>query len=336
MVRTPRFVFGIRLGFTLIELLVVIAIIAVLIGLLLPAVQKVRESAARVKCQNNLKQLGLALHNYLDANGTLPPNGLYPVGGPSNSWSALARLLPYIEQDNLHRQIDYTRPYAAQPGVAATRIATYVCPSEVNDRGKTNAAGAVVHWCLNYAVNEGPWLVLSPTTGQVGDGAFAPNRGFAPRDFRDGLSHTLAAAEVKAFTAQLRDTSRPNAANAAPPATPAELVALGGTFRRDGGHTEWVDGKVHETGFTALFPPNTHAAYTDGGVAYDVDVLSASEGNAARRPVYAGVTARSYHSGLVNGLLMDGSVRPFRDGTDTAVWRALGTRAGGEAVGAEF
>src|SRR5437667_117301 len=83
-------------------------------------------------------------------------------------------------------------------------IAINVCPGEVNDRGKTNAAGAVVHWCLNYAVNQGRWLVLDPATGQGGDGAFGPNRGFGPADFPDGLSHTLAAAEVKAFTPQLR------------------------------------------------------------------------------------------------------------------------------------
>jgi prepilin-type processing-associated H-X9-DG protein len=133
----------------------------------------------------------------------------------------------------------------------------------------------------------------------------------------------------------LRDTGNPGAVGAPLPATPAELAALGGTFRADGGHTEWVDGKVHETGFTTLFPPNTKVPYSTGGVESDVDVLSASEGNAARRMTYAGVTARSYHSGLVNVLLMDGSVRGFRSETAVAVWRALGTRAGGEVVGGE-
>src|SRR5262249_29505299 len=229
----------------------------VLIGLLLPAVQKVREAANNLRCKNNLKQLGLAMQNYMDTNGALPPNGLYPRDGARNTWSALARLLPYVEQENLHRQIDFNSPYSAQPDVSARRIATYVCPSEVNDRGRTDATGAVVHWPVNYALNEGRWLVLNPATGQGGDGAFSPNRGFAARDFAAGMGTTLAVAEVKASTSQLRDGGNPSTAPAPLPAPPAELLALGGTFRADGGHTEWVDGKVLETGFTALFPPNT-------------------------------------------------------------------------------
>ena len=250
--RTVRF----RSAFTLIELVIVVAIIAVLLGLVLPAVQKVREAAARARCQNNLKQLGLALHHYLDVNGTLPPNGLYPPAGPACSWSALARLLPYVEQGDLYRQIDFARPYAAQPAVASRRVAVYVCPSEVNDRGKVNAAGEPAHWCLNYAVNEGTWMVLDPATGQTGDGAFAPNRGFAPADFADGLSNTLAAAEVRACTDLLRG-GNPGVARAPLPAAPADVLAFGGAYRDDAGHTEWVDGKVHQTGFTALFPPNS-------------------------------------------------------------------------------
>src|SRR5437764_10882617 len=106
---------NVRRAFTLIELLVVIAIIAVLIGLLLPAVQKIRAAAARIKCANNLKQIGLAAHSYMDAMQTLPPNGLYPPSGTKNSWSALARLLPFIEQGNLHRAINFDLPYSTQP-----------------------------------------------------------------------------------------------------------------------------------------------------------------------------------------------------------------------------
>src|SRR3954453_21442069 len=123
-----------RRAFTLIELLVVIAIIGVLIGLLLPAVQKVREAANRIKCANNLKQVGLAMHGYLDTFQTLPPNGVFTLNGAAvvqaSPWSALARLLPFIEQENLFRGIDLTTSYNPQPGITSKRVGTYVCPSE--------------------------------------------------------------------------------------------------------------------------------------------------------------------------------------------------------------
>src|SRR5437879_1655660 len=145
-------------GFTLIELLVVIAIIAILIGLLVPAVQKVREAAARVHCQNNLKQIGLAMHNYLNAHKTLPPNGVYAYNGATvsqtSAWSALARILPYIEQENLFRTIDFATPYSAQPGISSQRVATYVCPSDPNDRGSgTDPVHGNKHWMVSYALN---------------------------------------------------------------------------------------------------------------------------------------------------------------------------------------
>jgi prepilin-type processing-associated H-X9-DG protein len=129
-------------------------------------------------------------------------------------------------------------------------------------------------------------------------------------------------------------------ANAPPPSTPAAVVALGGTLRpatvgQAGGHTEWVDAKALETGFTTVFPPNTPVPFADAPGTYDIDFSTANEGNTTNQYAYAAVTARSYHHGGVNALMMDGSVRFVRNGVGQDVWRALGTRAGGEVIGGD-
>jgi len=139
-------------------------------------------------------------------------------------------------------------------------------------------------------------------------------------------------AEVKAYQPFLGNAAIPAALGAPAPNTPADAVALGGSLR-ESGHTEWVDFKVHETGFTAAFPPNTKVQFTSGGATHDVDFISNPEGRSATIPTYAAVTSRSYHMGGVNILLMDGSVRFVRDSIPQAAWHALATRAGGEVNG---
>jgi hypothetical protein len=149
------------------------------------------------------------------------------------------------------------------------------------------------------------------------------------------LSNTLGAAEVKAFTPYWRDGGSPAAGGTAVPNTPAELTAYftAGEFKTDSGHTEWVDARAHQTGFTTTFPPNPRVPFAVGGTTYDVDFNSMREGRSATLPTYAAVTSRSHHTGGVNAVRMDGSVYFQRNGVSAVVWRALGTRAGGEVVG---
>jgi len=319
-----------RSAFTLVELLVVMAIIGALVGLLLPAVQSARESARRTQCMSNLKQLALALHNFRDSHRHFPPSFGGDLGG---DWSAQARLLPYLEEVNLHGQIDFTQSYANATlpdgtALASLRVDTFLCPSEKNDvvRKKT---GVPVHYPLSYGVNLGVWFVYDPEKDKIGLGAFAPNRKLGPRDFTDGLSSTLSAAEVKAFTPYYR-----NAALAAPslPPDPAAICGLGGEFKPDTGHTEWVDGRAHQTGFTTVFTPNTAVLCNESGLQYDVDWNNQQEGKSSTVPTYAAVTSRSYHPDVVNAAMMDGSVRTIRDTIALEVWRALSTREGGEVA----
>ena len=242
-----------------------------------------------------------------------------------------ARLLPFLEQANLEDLVDWNLPYSAQPAVTRTRVPTYLCPSEIGDRERPD--GALTHYPLNYGVNLGTWFVYDPNTRRGGDGLSYPNGLLSMANVTDGTSNTLAFAEVKAWNPYLRDGANPATAGVAIPTDPAAVPWFGGSLKSDSGHTEWVDGRVHQTGFTGTFPPNTPVPYASGGEIYDVDFTSSREGKTTTGLTYAVVTSRSYQPGGAQVLLTDGSARFVSETVELGVWRSLSTRAGGEVVG---
>ena len=336
-----------RPGFTLVELLVVVAIIGTLTGLLLPAVQAAREAARRMSCQNNLKQLGLALHNYEAGLRLYPPSLVWPGRSTTDAsasavWSAQARLLPYLEElaigAEIRRQID--QPYSTATLadgrlIAGLPIPLLLCPSEPRTEVRVKN-GAAEYAPLSYGVNLGTWLVFNPSTSSGGDGAFHPNGKLRAGAFTDGLSKTLALAEVKTYTPFYRNRAETDPSL---PAGPTDLCGRGGQeFKSDlptlgTGHTEWVDGRAHQTGFTATFPPQTPVTCQRPSGTYDIDWTNQQEARSLTAPTAAAITSRSHHAGMVATALMDGSVRTVAATIDPAVWRALATRDGGEVIG---
>lgn len=339
-------------GFTLIELLVVIAIIGLLMALLLPAIQRVREAANRMRCQNNIKQLAIAVHNYESSFGVLPPSMLAPVGAifrtNNGSWSVHGRILEFIEQGNAGARVNLEVAWDHQlnTGVPQMRIPVFICPSEVNDRVRTrlvNGQPQPYVYPHNYGFNFGTWHVWNPQTGEGGDGVFYPNAQLTLGQLAalDGTSNTLLIAEVRAFTPYSRNMSTDPCSTI--PSTAAEVSNLvltapdkrmGPDTNNNTGHTEWPDGRVHHSGFTTTLPPMTDVRVTWNGMGFrHCDFNSRQEGSHVLVRTCAAITARSYHpGGLVNVGMADGSVRVVRATIDLATWRALGTRAGAEPV----
>ncbi|TWT96801.1 hypothetical protein Pla108_25750 [Botrimarina colliarenosi] len=330
-----------RIAFTLVELLVVIAIIGILVALLLPAVQAAREAARRNQCKNNLKQLGLANLNYESARGHLPPSARIDLSvtntANNTSWGVHGRILDYLEEASLRDLVDLELGWDVQPVIDAVRVEAFHCPSDSKaDELRVFDDDRPSLWPTTYGFNFGVWFVFDPTTKERGAGVFYPNSDLPLAKITDGTSKTLLSAEVKAWTTYQRNGGPSNTAIPETIDEAATVVASGGE-EKNTGHTEWPDGRVHHTGFTATMKPNTFVPYTDAnGVEVEADYNSWQEGKSgsAGEPTYAIITSRSLHPGIVNVGLVDGSVQTVNDDIDLTIWRAMATRAGDEVVAA--
>jgi prepilin-type N-terminal cleavage/methylation domain-containing protein/prepilin-type processing-associated H-X9-DG protein len=285
-------------GFTLIELLVVIAIIGILIALLLPAVQKVREAAARTSCTNNLKQIGLALHDYHDARRQFPASN---TNGPTKRHSWVTFILPYLEQDTLYKRYHFNKNWFAPSNNKTVRapLAIFRCPSVpatnlVDSTFTPNAA------CGDYAATKGvsPQLVLiglvPPTDLR---GVMLKNVGTRMTQIRDGTSNTIMVAE---------DASRPL------------LYQRGNQVAGYAPGGPWSD---------TLGPFFLNGSSFDGTVTPGPCPMNCTND----REIY------SFHDGGANVLLADGSVQFLRSSISIANLAALITRSGGEIIsGADF
>jgi prepilin-type N-terminal cleavage/methylation domain-containing protein/prepilin-type processing-associated H-X9-DG protein len=307
-----------RHAFTLIELLVVIAIIAVLIGLLLPAVQKVREAAARASCQNNVKQIALSAHNYHDANNKLPPglqrpgNGSpfpYPTPGPNDNtrFSMYVVLLPYIEQSAISSRwnlsnFDSNRGLDSNGALPAKVIKPLMCPASVLndnpiDRGEATS-NPPREWAMtSYVGNAG--RVAHGRPQQTMDGVFWQNSVVTLEGIKDGTSNTLLFGERSHFDPVLEARDGPN---------------LGGwgwwSYPNNG---DILFGTSVPINF--LLPQNFATLPSSQQTALEDQRINA---------------AGSQHSGGANFALADGSVRFIQQTISSITYQAYGTREGGE------